>query len=127
MFVRHASLAEAMEFTYRREGSKSFLETVEAVERSVRAHGFVVLRRHDLQSTLASKGFTIQPLIIMDVAHEDRDADLCKLHIYADRGAVWVIAIRPNALVEDGAHKARGAAELEASLTALVDSAIANG
>lgn len=117
-------MAVAMEFTYRREGRRPFSDMVEAVERSVRSHGFDVIRCHDLQATLAAKGFEIQPLVVFDIGCEERSTDLCKMHVYTEGEAVWVSAIRPVALWHEigGAGDAADS-EAEASVVSLVDGA----
>lgn len=114
----------AVDFTYRREGRGTFPEMLEAVARSVRAHGFDVVRTHDLQATLAAKGFEIQPLVVLDIAAPGATADLCKMHVYTEGEVVWVSAIRPLALwcEMDGANGA-GAADAEASVVSVVDAA----
>lgn len=117
-------MAVAMEFTYRREGGKAFDETVEAVERSIRAHGFDVARRHDLQATLAAKGFAIQPLVVLDVSAPQSTADLCKLHVYIEDETVWVSAIRPLALWQElNGEDEVASAQAEASVVSVVDGA----
>lgn len=117
-------MAVAMEFTYRREGGKAFADTVEAVERSIRSHGFDVIQRHDLRATLASKGFEIQPLVVLDVSVPGARADLCKLHVYAEGDTVWVSAIRPLALWRELSGESEGeSADAEASVVSLVDAA----
>ncbi|MRS11623.1 MAG: hypothetical protein EG823_00940 [Actinobacteria bacterium] len=113
-----------MEFTYRREGHRAFPEMLEAVERSVRLHGFDVVRRHDLQATLAAKGFVIRPLVVFDIGISDTSSDLCKMHVYSEGDIVWVSAIRPVALLQE-MGVADQPAEAEASVVALVDSACA--
>jgi len=115
-----------MDFTYRREGSKTFPQMVEAVERSVRSHGFDVVKRHDLQATLVAKGFEIQPLVVLDIAVPGGVMDVCKMHVYADGDAVWVSAIRSISLwnAEDGCT-AGEIADLDASVAALIDAACA--
>lgn len=119
-------MAVAMEFTYRREGHRPFLDMVEAVERSARSHGFDVIRRHDLQATLAAKGFEIQPLVVFDIGTEERSTDLCKMHVYTEGDAVWVSAIRPVALWHEiGAVDGATDGEAEASVVSLVDAACA--
>lgn len=113
------------DFTYRRECTRSFPDAVEAVERSVRLHGFAVVRRHDLQATLAAKGFEIQPLTILDVAIGEGDEHLCKLHVYAEGDAVWVTAIRPTVLwnVIEPATEAVSC-KAESTVVAVVDDAV---
>lgn len=117
-------MAVVMEFTYRREGSKAFSDMLEAVERAIRAHGFDVVRRHDLQATLASKGFDIQPLVVLDVAAPGDVVDLCKMHVYTEDGVVWVSAIRPLALWREISGEGDvDTSEAEASVVSLVDTA----
>lgn len=114
-----------IEFTYRREGSRPFAEMVEAVEGAVRSHGLSVVRRTDLQATLAAKGFVIQPLVILDVTVAGAEEHPCKLHVYAEGDAVWVTAIRPSVLwsvIEgEGVPQPKAA---EASMIAVVDEAV---
>lgn len=119
-------MSVAMDFTYRREGDKAFCDMVDAVERSIRAHGFDVVGRHDLQATLAAKGFEIQPLVVLDVALPGAAIDLCKMHVYAEGSAVWVSAIRPLALWRELSGEADDdTARAEASVVSLVDGACA--
>lgn len=118
-------MAVAMEFTYRREGHRAFPDMLEAVERTVRSHGFDVVRRHDLQATLAAKGFEIQPLVVFDIGLPDASADLCKMHVYAEGDVVWVSAIRPVALWQEMGTDTGLPAEAEASVVSLVDAACA--
>lgn len=119
-------MAVYMEFTYRREGDKAFTDMLEAVERTIRSHGFDVVARHDLQATLAAKGFEIQPLVVLDVGTPGAPADLCKLHVYAEGDVVWVTAIRPVALWRELSGEGEEAtASAEASVVAIVDGACA--
>ena len=117
-------MAVAMEFTYRREGLRAFPEMLEAVERSIRSHGFDVVGRHDLQATLAAKGFEIQPLVVLDVGEPGNRAGLCKMHVYAEGDVVWVSAIRPLALWREISGESEEAtSDAEASVVSLVDGA----
>lgn len=117
-------MAVAMEFTYRREGSRSFPEMIEAVERTVRSRGFDVIRRHDLQATLAAKGFEIQPLVVFDIGLSEGTVDLCKMHVYTEGDVVWVSAIRPVTLWQEiGAVPAETESDAEESVVSLVDAA----
>ncbi len=122
-----------MDFTYKRVGTKDFDETVEAVQRIVRVHGFSVNRAHDIQATLKSKGFMIQPLTIFEVVmasgarREQRPGDdlvtVCRLHVYVEGDSVYVTAIRPTAmsrvLPDHAAHQE--APLLEEQVIRLVD------
>lgn len=113
-----------MEFTYRREGRKAFSDMLEAVERSIRSHGFDVVRRHDLQATLAAKGFEIKPLVVLDVAVPGAHVDLCKMQVYTEDDVVWVSAIRPLALWREISGEGDDdASAAEASVVAVVDGA----
>ena len=121
-------MAAPMEFTYRREGSRSFAETLEAVEGAVRLHGLHVVQRHDLQATLAAKGFVIHPLVVLDVALEDNDKHPCKVHVYSEGDEVWVTAIRPTILwnvIDPGSRELP--ADAEESIIAVVDQACSAG
>jgi len=114
-----------MEFSYKRESPRGFPETVEAVERSIRSSGFDVVERHDLQTTLAAKGFQIQPLLILEVALPSPDTSLCKLHVFVEDETVWVAVIRPTVLWEvidgKGANLPPG---VETAVRQLVDACV---
>lgn len=124
-----------MDFTYKRVGTKDFNMTVEAVERTVRSHGFVLSRVHDIKATLASKGFDIQPLrvfeVVLDSDGETSDPErnlvsVCRLHVFVEEGSVYVTAIRPTAISR--AFPDRSAQDealaLEDSVVRLVDSVV---
>lgn len=117
-------MAVMMDFTYRREGSRTFPDMLEAVEEAVRSHGFEVVRRHDLQAALAAKGFEIQPLVVLDIAAPGAECDLCKMHVYTEGDVVWVSAIRPLALWEDiDEQMGTVPADAEAAVVSVIDSA----
>ena len=113
-----------MELTYRREGRLTFPQMIEAVERSVRSHGFDVVRRHDLQAALAAKGFHIQPFTVLDVAMPGGPDDVCKMHVYADGDVVWVSAVRPVCIWSEADGMTEGEiAGIDASVAQLIDAA----
>ena len=117
-------MAVVMDLTYRREGRLTFPQMVEAVERAVRSNGFDVVRRHDLQAALASKGFKIQPFTVLDVAMPGGLTDVCKMHVYADSDVVWVSAIRPVSVwSEDDGLTTGELADIDASVAQLIDAA----
>jgi uncharacterized protein (DUF302 family) len=98
-----------MDLTYKRVCHRRFDETVESVERSIRSHGFYVDRAHDLQATLAAKGFAIQPLriyelsTVVDPAGTSGASGLlaqCRVHVYMEGKVVYVSAIRSAVLDE---------------------------
>jgi uncharacterized protein (DUF302 family) len=91
----------------------TFSHAIEAVERSVRSHGFAIERMHDLQATLASKGFAIQPLRIYELRFAgeehpftgvDGEFRRCRVQVYVEGDEVFVAAIRSTVLLEDDAE-----------------------
>lgn len=134
-----------MDYSYRRVGSRGFAETVGAVELSIRAHGFAVASMHDLQATLAAKGFTIEPLRIYEIegrrpllgdgmaepghrGHEKLELLMpCRVNVFEESGEVVVSAVRPTLLCrvfpeEELEEVARA---VEAIVVELVDQAVA--
>lgn len=108
----------------------TFSDAVEAVERSVRSHGFAVERAHDLQATLASKGFEIQPLRIYELrfAGEEQpftgvDGELrrCRVQVYVEGDDVYVSAIRSTVLLDSDEETAACILEIEHRVAELVD------
>ncbi len=92
-----------MDYAYKRVGSRSFAETIEAVERAVALHGFDVERCHDIQGRLQSKGFPIRPLVIFEIGPAGDSTDPavslimpCRIHVYEAEGQVIVAALRPT-------------------------------
>lgn len=91
-----------MDYAYKRCGTSGFTETIEAVERSVCDHGFVVHQRHDIGAALAAKGFPIRPLLIFEVAPAEEVDDPvtlimpCRINVYEDDNDVVVAALRPS-------------------------------
>ncbi len=134
-----------MEYSYRRVGSRGFADTVGAVERSIHAHGFAVDHVHDLQATLASKGFAIEPLRIYEITgrrpllgggmaepghrgHEKLALLMpCRVNVFVERGDVVVAAMRPTVLcrVFPEAELDEVAQAVEAIVVELVDEGVA--
>lgn len=92
-----------MDYAYKRVGSSGFQETIEAVERSVAARGFVVAASYDMQRRLSAKGFPISPLTIIEIipAEESDDENLalmmpCRIHVYEEGGQIIIGALRPT-------------------------------
>lgn len=91
-----------MDYAYKRCGTSGFTEAIEAVERSVRDHGFIVQQRHDIGAALAAKGFQIRPLVIFEVAPAKEVDDPvtlimpCRINVYEDGNDVVVAALRPS-------------------------------
>lgn len=92
-----------MEFAYKRQATATFAETIEAVERSARSHGFDVRHSYDIRAALAAKGFPIRPLVILEIVPSADDLDEavslimpCRIHIYEEGDDVVVAALRPT-------------------------------
>ena len=89
-------------YAHRRTSRLPFADTVIAVEAAARTHGFSIVRSHDIQSALASKGFDIGPLVIVELGpDEEADALLSlllpiRLNVYEEEGSVVVAALRPT-------------------------------
>ncbi|MDP2401450.1 MAG: DUF302 domain-containing protein [Actinomycetota bacterium] len=121
-----------MDYAYRRFTEHTFSDTVEAVGRSVAAHGFDILQFHDICGRLAAKGFPIRPLVILEItpADEAQDARLellmpCRINVYEDGGRVVVAALRPSvfsAIFPEHELDAL-AAEVDRLVMAIVDAA----
>jgi uncharacterized protein (DUF302 family) len=134
-----------VDYSYKRVGSRGFSETVCAVERSIRAHGFAVAQMHDIQATLASKGFSIDPLRIYEIAgrrpllgdgmaepgHRGHDKlELlmpCRVNVFIEDGDVVVAAVRPTVMCHVFPDKGLDevARAVEAIVVELVDEAVA--
>ena len=119
-----------MDFSYKRFCQMTFSEAVEAVERSVRSHGFIVERAHDLQATLASKGFEIQPLRIYELQFAGEDPPFtgvdgefrrCRVQVYVEGDSVFVSAIRSTVLLDAGDEFIGCFEEIEHRVAELVD------
>jgi len=96
---------------YQVASGKSFSEAVSAVEAQTEANGFRVLHVHDVQATLAEKGFTREPLTIIEVcnakyAHTALQIEItvsllmpCRINVYSVEGKTVISTLRPTALV----------------------------
>ena len=92
-----------MDYAYKRVGTEGFEATIEAVERSVRDHGFVIEQFHDISARLEAKGFPIRQLVIFEIgpAQESTDDMLrllmpCRINVYEEGDEVVVAALRPT-------------------------------
>jgi uncharacterized protein (DUF302 family) len=130
-----------VDYDYRRECRCGFDEAVASVEAALARHGFVVKVVHDIQATLAAKGFSIKPIRIYEVdgprdpsvapaaeGQEERLARLmpCRVNVFVDDEDVVVTALRPTLLCrvfpEDRLDDI--AIALERVLIAVVDEAV---
>lgn len=130
-----------LDYSYKRVGTRGYLDTLGAVERSIRAHGFAVSHVHDIQATLASKGFSIDPLRIYEIngrrpllgAGGDAAADKvsmlmpCRVNVFIEDGDVVVAAVRPTVMCQvfPEADLTELAEAVEAIVVELVDESVA--
>ncbi len=136
----------AVEYDYRRESPGTFGEAVLAVERSIALHGFAVRTIHDIQATLAAKGFQIKPIRIYEIegspaafaaagvpgiwpSGDSRFATLmpCRINVFMEGDRVVITALRPTLLCQVYPDAGLGAlAEaVERRVIEIVDDAVA--
>ncbi|MDO8915616.1 MAG: DUF302 domain-containing protein [Coriobacteriia bacterium] len=132
----------ALGYDYRRVCACGFDEAVASVEAALGRHGFAVSAMHDIQATLAAKGFAIQPIRIYEVRGQSpasgsagtledetgsRLARLmpCRINIFVEDESVVVTALRPTLLCKVFPEEDLGeiAAAIERVLVAVVDEA----
>jgi uncharacterized protein (DUF302 family) len=124
-------------FEYSVETSKPFDATVKAVEEKTVSYGFRVLHTHDVAAALAEKGFTRDPIKIVEVcnaryANEALKKDVkvalmlpCPIAVYVERGKTCISTMRPSLLAEFYPHASLGqiAADVETAVLRIVDEA----
>lgn len=91
---------------------RDFADVVRGVEKNAADNNFRVLHIHDVQATLAEKGFEREPLKIIEIcnskfAHEALRKDMsvsmfmpCKINVYIEDGQTKIKAMRPAAIAE---------------------------
>ena len=96
-----------MEFDYTVATAKNFNSVVESVEGEIAKAGMRVLHIHDVQKTLAEKGFERDPFKIVEFcnakyASEFLNADIkiglclpCKINVYVKDGQTFISGMRP--------------------------------
>ncbi|MFA6076582.1 MAG: DUF302 domain-containing protein [Candidatus Paceibacterota bacterium] len=96
-----------MEFDYTLTTTKTFDEAVESVQEETVKAGFRVLYIHNVHKTLAEKGFTIEPMKIIEFcnaksAYSILQADIkiglclpCKINVYTKDGQTFISGMRP--------------------------------
>ncbi len=94
-------------FDYTVSTSKDFPSAVAAVQEAIAAAGMRVLHIHDVQATLAEKGFQRDPFQIIEFCNAKYasaflDADVriglcipCKINVYVHDGKTWISGMRP--------------------------------
>lgn len=119
-----------MEYAYRRLFEGSLQDAEQAVVATAARMGFVVAQSHDIQATLALKGYSIRPLRIMELGLAEDDPDPLvslllpfRLHLFQEGEGIVVAALRPSLFLEvyperELEHATR---ELEDSVISIVD------
>ncbi len=98
------------QFDYTVETSKTVDEAVEAVVAASKENGFGVLHIHDVQATLAAKGFFREPMKIIEIcnakfASEVLEKDIkvslmlpCPISVYVQEGKTHISTLRPRVI-----------------------------
>ncbi len=127
-----------MEFAYTLETKKPFDKVVAAIEEKTAAHQFRVLAVHDVQATLAEKGFQRGPLKIVEIcnskfAHQvlQKSADVavflpCRFAVYTEGGKTIVKLGRPAMIAEimPGVGMEEVAAQVEGILKQIMQESV---
>ena len=99
-------------FQYTVNSNKPFEAAVSAVEQKTSEKGFRVLHTHDVAATLAEKGFTREPLTIIEIcnaryANEALNKDVsvalmlpCPIAVYSQEGKTFISTMRSSALAD---------------------------
>jgi uncharacterized protein (DUF302 family) len=128
-----------MKLDYTVPTAKSHAEAVAAVIELTAAHGFRVQFVHDVQETLAEKGFARDPLTIVEMCNAKFASEVlaadpkiglmlpCPIMVYVEDGRTLISTMRPTLIggFFPEAGIADTAAEVEQVLFAVVDEAAA--
>jgi uncharacterized protein (DUF302 family) len=99
-------------FEYTVTTNKSFEEAVEAIQRRADENGFRVLHTHDVAATLAEKGFSREPLKIIEICNAkyasqvlDKDVKVslmlpCPISVYVQAGKTYLSTLLPTSITE---------------------------
>lgn len=99
-------------FEYTVTSAKSFDEAVQTIERNAAENGFRVLHTHDVAATLAEKGFTREPLKIIEICNAkyasqvlNRDVKVslmlpCPISVYVQAGKTHISTLLPTSIAE---------------------------
>jgi uncharacterized protein (DUF302 family) len=128
-----------MELDYTVSTAKSHADAVQAVVDRTAAHGFRVQFVHDVQATLAEKGFAREPLTIVEMCNAKFASEVlaadpkiglmlpCPIMVYVEDGATLISTMRPTLIGGFFPEAGIGgvAAEVEQVLFAIIDGAAA--
>jgi len=100
------------QFDYTVATNKGFDEAVSAVEAKSKEKGFNVLVVHDVRATLASKGFSREPLKIVEICNAryaskvlEKDVKIalmlpCPISVYTEGGKTFISTLRPRVIAD---------------------------
>jgi uncharacterized protein (DUF302 family) len=117
--------------------SKSFDDTVKAIEQKSAEKGFRVLHTHDVAATLAEKGFPREPLKIIEVCNARYASEVlkkdvkvalmlpCPISVYTQGGKTFISAMLPSRIADffPGAGMEPIANEVENVILAIINEA----
>lgn len=99
-------------FDYTVETTKSVDEAVAAIETKAAEKGFRVLHIHDVQATLAAKGFEGEPMKIVEVCNakfasqvlaKNKKISLmlpCPISVFVEAGKTYISALKPRVIAD---------------------------
>jgi uncharacterized protein (DUF302 family) len=119
------------------ESSKSFDETVKAVEQKATEKGFRVLCTHDFAATLAEKGFPREPLKVVEICNARYASEVlkkdvkvammlpCPICVYTKGSKTFITTMLPSRIADffPGAEMESVANEVEKIVLAIVNEA----
>ena len=125
------------QFDYTVQSTKGFEETVASVEAKSREKGFNVLVVHDVKATLESKGFSREPMKIIEICNAKyvdqvlaKDIKIalmlpCPVVVYVQDGKTFISTLRPKVIADfyPAADVAAIAAEVDKIVLTIVDEA----
>jgi len=128
-----------MELDYTVSTTKSFADALSSVIDLTAAHGFRVQFVHDVQETLAEKGFERDPLTIVEMCNAKFASQVlaadpkiglmlpCPIMVYVEGGQTLISTMRPTLIGNffPAAGIGDTAAEVERVLFAIIDEAAA--
>ena len=126
-----------MEFDYTLQTDRPFAEAVERVKDALEERGFRVQFVHDVQATLAERGFAREPLTIIETcnarhAHAVLAADPkislmlpCPVVVYEQDGQRFISTLKPSVIGDFYPHADIGdaAAEVERVMIEVIEAA----
>jgi uncharacterized protein (DUF302 family) len=98
------------EFDYTVETPKNVDEVAAKIEAIAQKKGFRVLYIHDVQATLADKGFATEPMKIIEICNakfasqvlaKDKKISLmlpCPISVFVEKGKTYISALKPRVL-----------------------------